>query len=77
MAEAEKDHERNLRLALEKARVVSLKFNLVKFYHKLQRVAYCGHLLINEGIRSDAQSASNHGDATNHRIPKAYSVFWE
>ena len=52
-AEAEQDHDRNLRKLLERCRMQSLKINKDKMKYKLEEVKFIGHIITKNGIKPD------------------------
>ncbi|XP_023815343.1 uncharacterized protein K02A2.6-like isoform X2 [Oryzias latipes] len=53
--EAEKDHDRNLRLFLERCREKNIKLNVEKLKLRRREVPYIGHLLTADGLRADPE----------------------
>uniref|UniRef100_A0A3P9JTB0 ribonuclease H n=1 Tax=Oryzias latipes TaxID=8090 RepID=A0A3P9JTB0_ORYLA len=53
--EAEKDHDRNLRLFLERCREKNIKLNAEKLKLRRREVPYIGHLLTADGLRADPE----------------------
>ena len=47
------DHDRNLRSLLERCQERNIKLNREKFMFKCSQVPFIGHLLSNEGLKSD------------------------
>ena len=51
--EAEKDHDQNLRLLMERCQEMSIKLNPEKLMLKVQEIDFMGHRLTAEGLRPD------------------------
>ena len=67
--EALRDHDKNLKALLQRARVVNLKFNKDKLQLRLRSVPHMGHLLTPDRLKPDSskikaiQFMQNPGDA--------------
>ena len=57
-AEAQSDHDRNVTHLLERARQVNLKLNKSKVKLRKTEVKFMGHVIPNEGLRSDPDKVS-------------------